>query len=38
MLTILVMTILVGLAGLVVGERVDAARRGSSRLHDRYHE
>ena len=38
MLTIVVMTILAGLAGLVVGELVDAARSGSGKLHDRYHE
>ena len=38
MLNILVVTILAGLAGLVVGELVDAVRRGSGKLHDRYHE
>lgn len=38
MLNILVVAILAGLAGLVVGELVDAARRGSGKLHDRYHE
>ena len=38
MLNIVVMAILAGLAGLVVGELVDAVRRGSGELHDRYHE
>ena len=38
MLDILALAILAGLAGLVVGELVDGVRRGSGKLHDRYHE
>jgi hypothetical protein len=38
MLDILALAILAGLAGLVVGELVDAVRAGSGKLHDRYHE
>lgn len=38
MLDIVVMAIMAGLAGLLVGELIDAVRRGSGKLHDRYHE
>ena len=38
MLTILVLAIMAGLAGLVVGELIDGVRGGSRKLHDRYHE
>jgi hypothetical protein len=38
MMDFVALAILAGLAGLVVGELVDAVRAGTGKLRDRYHE